>query len=421
MRVDLSFVIPALDERENLEVLIPGLRKVVGGLGLTHEIIVIDGGSRDGTPAVASDLGARVISQETRGYGDAIRLGVHAAEGEYVLTLDADLSHAPAVVIDLWSARSQSEIVIASRYVRGGAAKMSLLRTILSRALNVVFARGLSLGVHDLSSGCRLYPRHVFTTLHSRGEDFDVLPEILVRAYAAGWRVVEVPFRYEPRASGHSKARLVRLGKAYMVTFARLWRLRNSIQAADYDERAFDSVIPLQRAWQRRRHAIVMARTDSSGAPMLDVGCGSSRIIRDRPQAIGVDVRIDKLRYMSRYGLRLVAASIFDLPFHDASFNTIICSEVIEHVSAGLRPLQELARVQRTGGRLILGTPDYGRWSWRAIEACYRVLTPGGYADEHITQYRHDDLVALVENLGYRHLETDYVFGSEMILTFVKT
>ena len=54
------------------------------------------------------------------------------------------------------------------------------------------------------------------------------------------------------------------------------------------------------------------------------------------------------------------------------------------------------------------------------IEALYRVLAPGGYADEHITQYTHDHLRDLVVGLGYRYVRTEYVFRSEMILTFEK-
>jgi hypothetical protein len=73
--------------------------------------------------------------------------------------------------------------------------------------------------------------------------DFDVLPEIVVRAYTGGWRVKEIPFRYEPRAHGSSNARIIPFGLAYARTFRRLWALRNSVLSADYEDRAFDSWI----------------------------------------------------------------------------------------------------------------------------------------------------------------------------------
>lgn len=415
---ELSIVIPTLNERDNIEILVPALRRALDDIDVPGEILVVDAGSQDGTAEAATRAGARVVTVG-RGYGQALQRGFAEARGEYLITMDADLSHGPEVVSRLWSVRDPLTIGIASRYVPGGSARTERTRIVLSKLLNTVFARGLALKARDLSSGFRIYPRRAAQMLEPKAKDFDILPELLVRAHIAGWRIVEVPFDYVPRFAGRSKARVMRLGAAYLRTFGQLWRLRNSIASADYDERAFDSIIPLQRYWQRSRHTLV-TRAVTRG-PVLDVGCGSSRILRDLPGVIGVDIVFSKLRYMSRYGVPLVQASIFALPFRDAAFETVVCSEVIEHVSERDLPLRELARVNRRGGTLVLGTPDYGRFSWRAFEAAYRVLSPGGYADEHITQYTHKDLRDRVVALGYRHLRTDYVAGSEMILVFERT
>ncbi len=418
-RLDVSVVIATLNERENLERLLPALWRVLEALSVRAEILVLDASSTDGTADAARLHGARVIDVP-RGYGEAQRAGFREAAGEYVVTMDADLSHAPDVVAQLWAVRDPLVVGIASRYVRGGSSSTSLVRSVASRALNVVFARGLSLPARDLSSGFRIYPASAARGVAARTSDFDIPPELLVRAHAGGWRIVEVPFHYRPRGSGRSKARVLRLGRDYLRTFASLWRLRNSIDAADYDERAYDSIVPLQRYRQRRRHAIITESTGGEGGRILDVGCGTSRILRDLPGAVGLDVAINRLRYMRRYALPLVQGSIVALPFRDGSFDTIVCSGVIEHVRAGEEPFRELSRVLRPGGRLVLGTPDHGRRSWRMIESAYRALAPGGYADEHVTRYTHDHLRDLVVALGHRHLRSDYVLGSEMILTFEK-
>src|SRR5438093_8302339 len=218
-RVDLSVVVPTLNERENVESLVPSLCRMIDRLGLRGEVLVLDAGSQDGTADAATRAGARAVTVP-RGYGEAIRSGLREARGEYVVTMDADLSHDPEFLASLWSVRDPRAIGIASRYVAGGSAETSRFRIFLSRILNVVFARGLALPVKDLSSGFRIYPASAARTLEPRAKDFDILPEILVRAYVAGWRVAEVPFHYAPRRSGTSKARLLRLGRAYLRTVA---------------------------------------------------------------------------------------------------------------------------------------------------------------------------------------------------------
>src|SRR3982075_3675737 len=249
----LSLVLPALNEAENLDRVLPELKKALVALGPTYEIIVVDGGSSDGTHEIVRKHGARLVSQKLPGFGGAYRAGFEQARGEFVVTLDADGSHDPKFLKDLWATRRQGDVVIASRYVEGGAAEMPATRRVMSRILNITFGRGLSLPVHDLSSGYRLYRGAILRELELKATDFDVLEEILIRALAAGYRVHEVPFRYRARVAGQSHARLLRFAVSYLRTFVAMWRLRNSIASSDYDGRAYDSVIPLQRYWQRGR------------------------------------------------------------------------------------------------------------------------------------------------------------------------
>ncbi|TME50390.1 MAG: methyltransferase domain-containing protein [Chloroflexi bacterium] len=309
--------------------------------------------------------------------------------------------------------------MIASRYVDGGAAEMPGWRLALSRALNITFGRGLSLPVHDLSSGFRLYRQAVLRELDLKATDFDVLEEILIRALAAGYRVHEVPFRYRARLAGRSHARLFKFAISYLRTFVAMWRLRNSIASSDYDARAYDSVIPLQRYWQRGRYQVI-TRLAGDFHHVLDVGCGSSRIIGAIPGMIGLDIQLPKLRYAGRYGNALVHGSIFELPFADGSFDCVICSEVVEHIPAQEKPFDELARVLKTGGRLILGTPDYDQWQWRTLEWLYGHLAPGGYADEHITHYSRTNLSAYLQGKGFAIEGVEYVGSSEMIFSLRK-
>jgi glycosyltransferase involved in cell wall biosynthesis/predicted SAM-dependent methyltransferase len=418
--LDLTVVIPALDEGGSIGPLLRGIGGELDRLGVVSELILVDGGSSDATRELASDAGAKVYRQTGPGYGQALRDGFAQSRGDFVMTLDADGSHSPDFLARMWQARERADVVIASRYAAGGAAEMTPVRLLLSRILNLVFRRGLSMPFADLSSGYRLYRRSILAELPLAATGFDLLPEILIRANSAGFRIVEVPFRYRPRQAGRSHVRLVAFGFAYATTFLRMWRLRNSIASGDYDSRAYDSVIPLQRYWQRHRYRIVVGRAGSTSS-VLDVGCGSSRILSANPRWVGLDVLIGKLRHASQAGNRVVQGSVLALPFSSGSFECVICSEVIEHIAADERVFDELGRVLRHGGRLILGTPDYDRWSWRALEAIYRRVTGSrGYAHEHITRFGRDHLVAYLESRGYSVEATDYVGRSELILTLRK-
>src|SRR4051794_34100704 len=129
---DVSIVIPALNEQENLEVLLPLVQHAVAELQLNAEIVVVDGGSRDNTKSVAAKLGARVIDQVERGYGGALLAGFATARAPYLVTMDADLSHPPEFLKDFWRDRQDFDLLIASRYVPGGQAEMGAGRRILS-------------------------------------------------------------------------------------------------------------------------------------------------------------------------------------------------------------------------------------------------------------------------------------------------
>ena len=393
-RPELTVVIAARNQASSLDRLLPALRRELESLEISNELLVIDHGS----------------------YGAALRAGFEQALGEYILTLDADGSHDPRFLAAIWTARHGADVVIASRYVEGGGAEMPRARKALSRSLSFVLRRGLSLPYSDLSSGYRLYRRAALASLALEATGFDILQEILIRMLAAGHTIREVPLQY--RAQGGSRAWLARFALSHLKTFGSMWKLRNSIASADYDARAYESIVPLQRYWQRRRYGVV-TRMAAGTSRVLDVGCGSSRIIGSA-RMVALDIVLAKLRYARRYGNPLVHGSIFALPFKDAAFDCVICSEVIEHVPADEKLFSELERVLEPGGRLILGTPDYDRRRWRALEWLYGRLAPGGYADEHITHYSRANLATYLGARGFTIDDVQYVGGSEMIFRLRK-
>ncbi|MGH9370096.1 MAG: glycosyltransferase family 2 protein, partial [Vicinamibacterales bacterium] len=226
--LQLSIVAARLERLTDPRAFLIQLRREVDALAVPSEIIAV--------PA------------DPRGFGHELRSGLRQARGTYIITVDADFSGPMTFLADLWARRHDAEVIVASRYVDGSRVTMSAARHAGSRVLNAVFRRGLSLGVNDGSSAIRLYRADVVDGLPLEATDYDILQEVLVRAYADGWRVLEIPLHYTPNSAVASKAHAA-LAAAYLRTFWALWKLRNSIAAADYDYRAHDSPIPLQRYW----------------------------------------------------------------------------------------------------------------------------------------------------------------------------
>jgi SAM-dependent methyltransferase len=161
------------------------------------------------------------------------------------------------------------------------------------------------------------------------------LPAIL---YMRGAKVAELGVAHHARARGFSKARLIGHGLRILGAVLRFWRMRNSASACDYDYRAFDAPIPVQRYWQRRRHSIITGFLEHERGRVLDVGCGSSRTLQSMPRGIGLDIQLPKVRFQSRFGKPCVNGSLFALPFADDAFDAAWAREVL---SQALPQLEE--------------------------------------------------------------------------------
>ena len=416
---ELSVVIPVWNGEHSLGKLLPRLSTVIEATVPRQSEVIVALPDGDPAAALVERSGGHVVPFKNAGYGAALNAGLAAARGRWVITMDADFTHSPDFVRTLWLRRREADVLIASRYVPGAVAEMPLSRRVLSRTLNRLYRTVLALPHRDLSSGFRMYGRAVLEDVGpATAEGLDALQEILVKAFSQGWKILEVPLFYR-QFRGWTGGRLAELSAGYLTTLGRLVALRNSVKAADYDHRAFDSWIPLQRYWQRARFRVIRGMVDGATG-ILDIGCGSSRIVQTLPQAVGLDMQIRKLRWLRAPGRQLVQGSLSDLPFADESFDAVICSEVIEHIPRDRIDLTDMVRVLAPGGRLVLGTPDYGRWIWRTLESLYKKVFPQGYATEHINPYTRRELRMEIEKLGLVVLDVQYVGGSEMIFKAVK-
>lgn len=399
----VSVLILARNDEHNIGALVGAIRVELEGNEREFEIVVIDEGSRDSTVEVANAAGATVYRQKEGGYAQGLIEGLIRVKGRYIITLHGDCSDGPQVVSQFLRLARPGQILIGSNLIKRGGLVAPSCRRVLSRLLSYVSSVCLNLPIKDVLSGCRLYARETLQPKEYEADDFSIRIEPLVRAIAAGYRVVEIPLPYKGRAAMTPQGGLLWLAKSFTPAIKKMWLLRHDANAADYDNRAFDSKNLIQRFWQRRRYLNIRSLAEEylSKGSVLDVGCGSSRIIQSIPHAVAFDASLKKLRYLESTNSLRVCGSAFELPFKDGSFDCVIHSQLIEHLPMDRKLFTELRRIIRPGGTLVLGTVDFGLWIWPLIEKIYGVIMPHAYAEEHISHYTLASLCEILRDEGF--------------------
>jgi ubiquinone/menaquinone biosynthesis C-methylase UbiE len=335
-------------------------------------------------------------------YAERVARAVAATRGDYVLVADPGALD-PNLLASMWGERLGAGLVVGVPSASPDAGWRARLAVRVAR-------RVLSLPVRP-DATVVLGRREALAGVVEGATRFEWLLATVVHANADGWPVVRV---------GPAATFAPADAAAGAATLRRLWALRNSAFSADYDDRAYDSLIPLQRYWQRARYRIITGFVDP-GSHILDIGCGSSRIVQALPHAVGLDIQLKKLRRISGSTRKLVQATLTRLPFRDGAFETLICSQVIEHVPEPLVDWREFNRVLAPGGTFVVGTPDYATVAWPLLEWLYGIVHPKGYVNEHINRYTAASLRRCLEQHGFTVTGAAYVGGGELIYRARKT
>ncbi|MGO9062006.1 MAG: glycosyltransferase family 2 protein [Candidatus Binataceae bacterium] len=217
VNLEVSVVLPCLNEAETVGTCVTAAIRTLQRLGIPGEVVVVDNGSDDGSPEIASKAGARVISEPRRGYGNALRRGAEAARAPLIVMADADdsydLSDLGRFVDEL---RAGADLVIGSRRlgtIEPGAMPWMHHRIgnpVLSGILNLLF-RGQ---VSDAHCGMRALTKDAYRRMKATSPGMEFASEMVIKAALANMRTVNIPItlRRDGRSSHGPHLRPLRDG-----------------------------------------------------------------------------------------------------------------------------------------------------------------------------------------------------------------
>lgn len=232
----ISVILPSYQESENLKKILPKMHFALTQTGEDYEILVVDTEeAMDETEAICQSENAHYIRRRGGNfYGDAIRTGIAEASGEYVVVMDADGSHDPMDILQFFTEMKlgKYDVIIGSRYCKGGDSHNGLILKLMSWCLNVTYRVIFHLDVSDVSDSFRMYKTNQVKELSLECENFDIVEEILIRLVlnVPGLRIKEVPIFFNKRAFGKSKRDLVKFIFSYLST---IYRLKGISKAAE--------------------------------------------------------------------------------------------------------------------------------------------------------------------------------------------
>jgi glycosyltransferase involved in cell wall biosynthesis len=202
--VELSIVMPCLNEADTLQTCLTKAFEALRGSGISGEVVVADNGSTDGSVQIAQSMGARVIPVSARGYGSALMGGIAASRGRYIIMGDADDSYdfleVPRFVEKL---RQGYELVQGCRLESGGGRVLPGAMPFLHRWFgNPLFSflarRWFHAPIHDVYCGLRGFTRELYERLEQRCTGMEFATEMIIKASLQGARILDVPVTLHP-------------------------------------------------------------------------------------------------------------------------------------------------------------------------------------------------------------------------------
>lgn len=422
--IDISIVIPAFNEEKRLPLFIEKVISYCNNSKYTYEIIVVDDGSGDGTLEAAESYKARYPKLHTikirrnRGKGYAVKRGLLRSAGKTCLFIDADGSIDPDEIEKNLRYISDEgyDIFIGSRKLKSKeqVLEAKLYRKIMGALFNLMVRTFLFKNIKDTQCGFKMFRREVvaplFARSHIRGFGFDV--EILYLAHKMGYKIKEGPISWH-----HMTGSTLNLFTDSAAMFFNIFQVRNwhctpispSVKYLGPDEYRYMYELEDYHWWMVGRRNLLAHLLKSLNLPsravILDVRAGTGRNLlelRKFGEVFGIDRSEHAVKFCERNGLKnIVRCGVEEMKFEDKKFDIIICFDTLEKSPDPVVLLQEMKRVLKDDGRIVIMAPAL-RSLWNQHDE----------ALNHVRRYEKESLSFDIADAGLELSKMGFLFFS---------
>jgi len=332
------------------------------------EVVAIDGHSTDGSVKFLQDRGIKVITQTRMGRGNAAIEGMNQTSGEIVVFLSSDGNENPADVPKLLEAISDADVVVASRFMKGGRSDDSddpiRIRRFGNRFVTCLVNLLWNAGVTDSTNGLRAIRRSAWNRLGIDSPYHETEFQMTIRSAKLGMKIREIPTIEGKRAGGKSYASTRKMGWTFTKVLAREIILGRKFEHSDSSMKRqvrahYNKISGFYEQKKRETYLRILRNSVSTYKPKraIDLGCGTGVALSWLTgELVGVDFSQDLLRN-AHDGPDYIVADVEATPFRDGTFDLAICLDVAEHLPS-LKVINEAHRILTNDATFQLSTVD---------------------------------------------------------------